>query len=139
MNLAVRHRPIYKFNKEGLHSTCEFIRNIKNRIIIIEGSSGSGKSTVIEALVNSKVNIFTCSDSNPYSGSFDISLSESSYIGLDETEYFSPEQIVKFLLKAESAGKIALISSQGIELFNQAKKDVFDLEKTCLVLLNQKK
>lgn len=136
MNLAARHQPIYEFNQKKLFDVCEFIRNLKKRIIIIEGCSGSGKSTVIEALVNNKANIFTSSGCNPYSGSFEISSSESNYIALDETEYFSAEQIVEFLKKAESLDKIALISSQGVELFKKAKKDVFDSKKTCVVHLS---
>lgn len=135
MNLVERHQLIYEFNQKGLYAICEAIRNIKSRIIIIEGCSGSGKSTVIEELVSNNANIFTSSNLKPYSGSFNTSPSESNYIAVDEVEYFNSDQIIKFLLNAEAADQIALIASQDIELFNKAMKGILDIEKPCLVRL----
>lgn len=60
---------------------------------------------------------------------------EFNQIAVDEVEYFNSDQIIKFLLNAEAADKIALIASQDIELFNKAMKGILDLEKPCLVRL----
>ena len=133
MNIKVKHRYILKQDQDSLEKLCEYIRNLKNRIIVIEGATGSGKSTLIEELVGDKTNIFTSTPLSPHVGPFILTPSESEYIGMDETEYFPTEQIVEFLATAEKESKIALISSQSLQFFEQSKQDLFNVDGVTVI------
>lgn len=133
MNIKVKHRYILKHDQKSLKKLCKYIRNLKNRIIVIEGATGSGKSTVIEELVGYKKNVFTPYSPSPHVEPFILTASESEYIGMDETENFPIEQIVEFLATAEKESKIALVSSQSLHFFEQAKQDLFNMDGVTVI------
>ncbi|OIH12099.1 hypothetical protein A7M79_01020 [Acinetobacter baumannii] len=82
--------------------------------IILVGPTGSGKSVSIKNLVD-KENIFLPDISNLNSDcrtEFKFSLSESPFVALDETEYFSTGSIQKFQESAINALRIPIFSAQ---------------------------
>lgn len=135
MNLPLKHAIKYEHNEEKLKRACDFVRNFRNRIIVVEGSVGSGKSTIIEALVDNHENIFRGCGDNTHNGPFVLGPSDSEYIAMDETEYFKPEQVLDFVKFAESEGKIALISSQGLWYSPEILKRLFYADNVSVVTI----
>ncbi len=58
MNLAQNYVLQYEHNEHKLKVVNTFIQHLKTQVIVIEGSAGSGKSKIIEALVKDDENIF---------------------------------------------------------------------------------
>lgn len=108
-----------------LKSICDQIQNFESIVIVLEGRCGSGKSSIIEALVTEKANIFTSSTMTPYNGVFDITPTQDKYVAMDETEYFTHEQVLHFIEKAKSDSKIALISAQFITSLHEELQKAF--------------
>lgn len=106
----------HDFTPDSLNIAVQTIQSVlETNVILIEGCIGTGKSTLIEALVKEQRNIFISSSSEPYTGTFDLTSSDSTYIALDETEYFTTGQVAAFIKKAQVEDKVALLSCQMIE------------------------
>lgn len=135
MNLAQNHALQHEHNEEKLKDASDFIHNLKTQVILIQGRTGSGKSTIIEAVIEDDENIFRGCGENTHVGPFVFSPSDSKYVAIDETEYFETNQVLDFLKLAESEGKTAIVSSQGLEYFPNALKSVFKSKNTSIVTI----
>lgn len=103
-------------NKINLENFLGFIsRNLSDISgIILTGPTGSGKSLSLKNLVD-KENIFLPENYNlnpDCRTEFKFSLSESPFVALDETEYFSTDAIQKFQESAINALRIPIFSAQ---------------------------
>lgn len=135
MNLAQNYALQYEHNEDKLKYAYDFIHHLKTQVIVIQGCAGSGKSKIIEAVIQEDENIFRGCDENTHIGSFVFSPSDSKYVAIDETEYFETNQVLDFLKLAESEGKTAIVSSQGLEHFPDALKRVFKAKNISIVTI----
>ncbi len=131
MNLAQNYVLEYEHNEDKLKVVNTFIQHLKTQVIVIEGRAGSGKSKIIEALVKDDKNIFRGCGEKTHIGPFVFTPSDSKYVAIDDTEYFETNQVLDFLKLAESEGKTAIVSSQGLEYFPVALKNVFKPKDFC--------
>lgn len=98
--------------------------------VILLGKTGTGKSTLIESLVDHK-NIFSNHiSSGVVEFEFEFQNSGSTFVAMDETEYFKFGDVQQFVKSATNSGRTAIISAQTDSVIREKIKIISDLFKS---------
>ena len=98
--------------------------------VILLGKSGTGKSTLIESLVDHK-NIFSNHiSSGDVEFEFKFQNNGSKFVAMDETEYFKLGDVQQFVKASTNSGRTAIISAQTDSVIREKIKIISDLFKS---------